>query len=122
MFSLQALAATTATNCRLFNGSGCTNFNDTILLFVLPTMQAITIGLAIIFLLYGAIQYILSAGEEKATKAATAMLTNAAIGMVIALLIVVIIQVLQNLLGGATPASAPANLIPTYPASTTSGS
>jgi len=112
MFTLQVLAANA--NCGLFKGTGCQNFNETILNFILPTMQAITIGLAIIFLLYGAIQYILSAGEEKATKAATATLTNAAIGMVIALLIVVIIQVLQNLLGAGTGTSTtvPSNLIP----------
>jgi len=111
MLTFNALAAT-VDNCKIFNGSGCTNFNQLVLEFVLPSMQAITIGIAIIFLLYGAIQYILSAGEEKATKAATAALTNAAIGMVIALLIVVIIQVLQNILGGSTPATAPSNLIP----------
>ncbi|NBO17403.1 MAG: hypothetical protein EBV07_00710 [Proteobacteria bacterium] len=111
MLTLNVLAAT-ADNCKIFNGSGCTNFNQLILEFVLPSMQAVTIGIAIIYLLYGAIQYILAAGDEKASKVATGALTNAAIGMVIALLIVVIIQVLQNILGGPSQATAPSNLIP----------
>ncbi len=108
MFSLTVNAG-----CAIFDGTGCTTFNATILQFVLPTMQAIVIGISIIYLLYGAIQYVTSAGEEKATKTATATLTNAAIGLSIALLVVVIIQVLRNVLGaGSTPASAPDNLIP----------
>lgn len=111
MLTLNALAATSDT-CKIFNGSGCTTFNQMILEFVLPSMQAITIGIAIIYLLYGAIQYIVSAGDDKATQAATKALTNAAIGMVIALLIVVIIQVLQNILGGPAQIAAPSNLIP----------
>lgn len=108
MFSLNVNAA-----CGIFDGTGCTTFNQTILDFVLPTMQAIVIGLAIIYLLYGAIQYIISAGEEKATKAATATLTNAAIGLAIALLVVVIIQILKNVLGaGSDTTSDTSGLIP----------
>lgn len=99
--------------CAIFNPNFCSTFNDTILKFVLPTMQAIVIGLAIIYLLIGAIQYIMSAGEEKATKTATATLTNAAIGMAIALLVVLIIQVLKQVLGASSGVqTAPTNLIP----------
>ena len=108
MFSLNVQA------CGLFNGVNCKTFNETILSFVLPTMQAIVIGIAIIYLLYGAIQYIISAGEEKATKAATGTLTNAAIGLVIALLVVVIIQVLKQVVGASNnPTPNTGGLIPT---------
>jgi hypothetical protein len=108
MFMINVNAA-----CGIFDGTGCKTFNETVLSFILPTMQAITIGVAIIYLLYGAIMYITSAGEEKATKTATATLTNAAIGMAIALLVVVIIQVLKNALGaGSGTPSVPGGLIP----------
>lgn len=108
MFELPVLAV----SCEIFNGTGCTTFADTIEKFILPTMQAIVIGIAIIYLLYGAIQYVISAGEEKATKAATATLTNAAIGLAIALLVIVIIQVLRNALGAGSDLPKGENLIP----------
>jgi len=112
MFTLTVNAQTTSVGCALFQGTDCKTFADTIERFLLPTMQAIVIGLAVIYLLYGAIQYIISAGEEKATKAATATLTNAAIGLAIALLVVVIIQVLRSVLGSSGNPTAPDNLVP----------
>ena len=113
MFTLTAQAQTTS--CKIFVGTGCTSFSDLIGAFVLPTMQAIVIGVAIIYLLMGAIQYITSAGDEKAAKVAQTTLTNAAIGLAIALLVVMIMQVLKSVLVGSATGDTqklPDNLIP----------
>ena len=112
MFTLTAAAQTVT--CKIFNGTGCSGFSQVIGDFAIPTMQAIVIGIAIIFLLYGAIQYITSAGDEKAAKIAQQTLTNAAIGLAIALLVVMIMSVLKSVLtGGATTVTTlPSGLIP----------
>ena len=56
--------------------------------------------MAAIFVLISAIQYITSGAEEKAdTKKAQATLTNAAIGLIIALLLVVILNVVKTIVG-----------------------
>ena len=94
MFTLTASAQ--STTCTIFNGSGCTGFSQVIGNFAIPTMQAIVIGFAIIYLLMGAIQYITSAGDEKAAKVAQQTLTNAAIGLAIALLVVMIMSVFKS--------------------------
>ena len=113
MFTLTAQAAA---GCQIFQGQDCKTFSELIGSFVLPTMQAIVIGIAIIYLLMGAIQYITSAGDEKAAKVAQTTLTNAAIGLAIALLVVMIMQVLKSVLTGSSTGgviSTPTGLIPT---------
>lgn len=109
MFTLTAQA-----QCTIFAGTGCKTFSETIGNFILPTMQAIVIGISIIFLLVGAIQYITSAGDEKNAKLAKETLTNAAIGLAIALLVVMIITVLKSVLTGSSNAAPglPSGLIP----------
>lgn len=107
MFSLTVQA------CGLFDSKDCTTFQDTVQKFILPSMQAIAIGIAIIYLLYGAIQYITSAGDEKSTKTATATLTNAGIGLAVALLVVVIIQVFLSVLGSDPKTVSTPSIIPT---------
>lgn len=112
MFTLTAQAAA---GCQIFQGQSCKTFSSLIGDFVLPTMQAIVIGIAIIYLLMGAIQYITSAGDEKAAKVAQTTLTNAAIGLAIALLVVMIMQVLKSVLTGSSTggvSTAPTGLIP----------
>jgi len=103
----------TAQACGLFDSSNCDTFSKSIQSFILPSMRAIAIGIAIIYLLYGAIQYITSAGDEKATKAATGTLTNAAIGLAVALLVVMIIQVFLSVLGTDTKNLSVPSIIPT---------
>lgn len=85
--------------CTTFDATGCTKFTDLMTDFLLPTLQAIVIVVAVIYLLYGAIQYITSAGEEKQAKQATTTLTNAVIGLIIALLIVVFLNVIKSIVG-----------------------
>ncbi len=112
MFTLTAQAAV---GCQIFDGGSCSTFSSLIGDFVLPTMQAIVIGIAIIYLLMGAIQYITSAGDEKAAKVAQTTLTNAAIGLAIALLVVMIMQVLKSVLVGSSTAGSstlPSGIIP----------
>jgi hypothetical protein len=87
--------------CELFDATSCTNIVSFINAFLIPTLQTIIVGLAAIFILVSAIQYIISGAEEKAdTKKAQATLTNAAIGLVIALLVVVVLNVVKTIVGG----------------------
>lgn len=85
--------------CGLFNATDCKTFAETVNNFFIPSLQTIVIGLAAIFLLVGAIQYVTSGTEKDGAKTAQATLTNAAIGLVIALIVVVILNVVRNIVG-----------------------
>ena len=88
-----------AQSCQLFNATGCKTFQDTVNNFAIPTIQTIVIGLAAIFLLVGAIQYVTSGTEKDGAKKAQETLTNAAIGLVIALIVVVILNIIRGVVG-----------------------
>ncbi len=65
--------------------------------------MGVAISLAVIFLALGGIQYITSKGDAKATETARTMLTNAIIGMVIALGALAIKTIVYNTLGTDDP-------------------
>ncbi len=54
--------------------------------------------IAVAFVVYGGIMYILAAGQPDKTKSATQIITNAIIGMVIALAALAIIYTIKNAL------------------------
>ena len=58
-------------------------------------------ALAVIFIIIGAIRYILARGDAKATDAARGTITAALIGLVIAILAILIVNVITGLFGAS---------------------
>ena len=56
-------------------------------------------AVAVIFLLFGALKFVISRGDPKALQSARGTMTYAVIGLVVILLSFAIIQIITNLLG-----------------------
>jgi hypothetical protein len=66
---------------------------------VFQVLVGIIGGLAIIFIIIGAIRYILARGEPKATESARNTITAAIVGLVVAVLAVAIVTIVSGFLG-----------------------
>lgn len=70
--------------------------------FIIQVARAITYitgGLAVLFLVYGGVRYLISS-DEKGTGTARSIIRNAIIGLVIAILAYAIISIITTLLSG----------------------
>lgn len=85
--------------CGLFDATGCEeSIWVFIYTFLVPTLFATGIGLAVISFLMSAISFITSAGDTKATEEAVEKFKGSAIGLGIILLSSLIIYILINAL------------------------
>jgi len=90
-----------AAGCTSFDFSSCTTIigANGYLNAILSTILTLGWIVAAIFLAYGAIQYITSAGDTKKATEAKTTLTNALIGIVILLLIGSILSMVSTIFG-----------------------
>lgn len=99
---IQVLAA----NCGVFQFGQCTNITSLINAGI-DTFFAVIWIVAIIYLAYGGIMFITSAGDKAKADTAQKALTNALIGIVVILGINVIITLVGSLLTGGTSVTKP---------------
>ena len=85
-----------------YNSHNQFSFNSILLvgLAILDDLLVLAGIVAVIFVIYGATQYILSQGNPDRTKAAQSTIVNALIGMAIALVAVVLVNFIGTSLGG----------------------
>ena len=102
---LHALAQTT-TNCGVFQFGKCSGVSALIQAGV-DTFFGLVWVIAIVFLAYGGIMFITSAGDKAKADLAQKSLTNALIGIVIILGVNVIVSLLTSLLSGGTTTLRP---------------
>lgn len=88
--------------CGLFDAKCEESVWQLLYTFLIPTLLAIGIGLAIISFLVAAISYITSAGDTKATEEATQKLMNSAIGLAIVLTAFLIVQLIISITSGGS--------------------
>jgi len=95
MFSVHA--------CGLFDAKGCEESIWVFLYtFLVPTLLALGIGLAVIALLVSAVGFVTSAGDTKATEESFEKLKGSLIGVAVLLLVFVIFQIIVSVLTGGT--------------------
>lgn len=86
--------------CGLFDAKCEESVWQLLYTFLIPTLLAMGIGLAVISFLVAAVSYITSAGDAKATEEATQKLTNSAIGLAIVLTAFLIVQLIISITSG----------------------
>ena len=80
---------------------------------IMNIVLGIGISLTVIYLIFGGIQYIMSRGDQKATKEARASLTNAVIGFIVVVGAFTIKTILGSAIGAEDP-SAVSTITPDF--------
>lgn len=87
--------------CGLFDAKGCEESVWVFLYtFLVPTLLAVGVGLAIVSFLMSAIGFVTSAGDQKATEEATEKLKGSAYGLAVVLLAFLIFQLIVSIVTG----------------------
>jgi len=92
--------------CGTFSFGDCANLTD-LINAVVGSFFAVVWVVAIVFLAYGGLLWITSAGDKNKAETAKGALTDALIGIVIILGINVITSLLGSLLGGGQSVTTP---------------
>jgi hypothetical protein len=91
-----------AQNCPQGTGVRCSEGNlGAIFVTIINWALAIAFILAVIFLIYGGFQYILSGGNEELAKNGRQAIFNALVGIVIIVLSYVIVQIVYRFVSGS---------------------
>lgn len=98
-------------DCGSFKFGGCAGLFD-LLSAGINTMVTVAWFLAIIFIAYGGILYITSAGEKTKAETAQKVITNAVIGVVIALILSTLSTIVSNFVTGRTQVTASTFTLP----------
>lgn len=98
--------AQTNSNCAAFRFGGCSEFIPTVNA-AFATFFAVVWFVAIVFLAYGALLYITSAGDKAKADTAKQALTNALIGIVVILSINILTSIVSNFFQGGSAGSTP---------------